>query len=67
MNKMIIFLEKMWLIVAIVCLIMAAYKSVVIGYEDGLYFLLFSLLAAALFLLRRRMRIRMQKFENKEE
>jgi hypothetical protein len=67
MGKMIIFLEKMWLMVAIVCLILAAYKSMVIGYEDGAYFLMFSLLAAALFLLRRRMRIRMQKQQKQDK
>lgn len=60
MNKMIIFLEKMWLMVAIVCIILAAYKAITIGYEDGLYFLLFASLASVLFFLRRRMRIRMQ-------
>jgi len=62
---MIIFLEKMWLMVAIVCVILAIYKTIMIGYQDGLYFLLFALLAAVLFLLRRRMRIRMQNEQEK--
>ena len=61
MNKLIIFLERMWLMVAIVCLILAGYKAITIGIEDGAYFFLFAILATVLFLIRRRMRIRMQR------
>ena len=67
MNKLIIFLEKMWLMVAIVCVVLAGYKSLTIGYQDGMYFLLFALLATVLFLLRRRMRIKMQAQEEQHK
>jgi len=64
---MINFLEKMWLMVAIVCLVLAIYKSIFNHYTDGLYFLMFAVLATALWLLRRRMRRRMEGFQNEEE
>ena len=56
----------MWLMVAIICLLLAIYKSLFIGYGDGLYFLMFTLLATVLWQLRRRMRIRMQKEEGEQ-
>lgn len=68
MNKIILFLERMWLTVAIVCAILAIYKALTIGLEDGMYFLIFALLAILLWYLRRRVRMRMQNTpENKDE
>jgi hypothetical protein len=63
MNKMLKFLERMWLMVAIVCAVIAAYKSIFVGLEDGAYFLMFGVLAVILWRLRRRMRIRMENHQ----
>ena len=63
---MIKFLEKMWLMVAIVCVVLAIYKSLFIHYTDGLYFLMFAVLATVLWLLRRRMRRRMEAHQEEE-
>lgn len=60
MNKVIFFLEKMWMVVAIVCFAMAIYKAINIGLGDGLFFLLFGAMATLLWYLRRRTRIQMQ-------
>jgi len=67
MKNMIKFLEKMWLMVAIVCAVLAIYKSIFIGYEDGLYFAMFAVLATVLWLLRRRMRRRMENYRQENE
>lgn len=61
MNKVIFFLEKMWMIVAIACFAMAIYKSITVGIEDGLFFLLFGAMATLLWYLRRRTRLQMQE------
>ncbi len=64
---MINFLEKMWLMVAIVCIVLAIYKSIFIAPEDGLFFGMFAVLATALYLLRRRMRRRMENYQQDNE
>ena len=64
---MIKFLEKMWLMVAIVCVVLAIYKSIFLTIEDGLFFAMFAVLATVLWLLRRRMRRRMENFQAQEE
>ena len=64
---MINFLEKMWLMVAIVCIVLAIYKSIFIAPEDGLFFGMFAVLATALWLLRRRMRRRMENYKQDNE
>ena len=64
---MINFLEKMWLMVAIVCIVLAIYKSIFIAPEDGLFFGMFAVLATALYLLRRRMRRRMENYKQDNE
>ena len=61
MNKVIIFLEKMWMVVAISCVIIAAYLGISGMIEDAYYFLMFSGLATVLFFLRRRTRKRMEE------
>jgi len=65
--KIIKVLEKLWLMVAIVCIILAIYKSIFLTIEEGLYFGLFSVLATALYLLRRRMRIRMENSNQEKD
>ncbi|MEQ8324851.1 MAG: hypothetical protein RIC15_06650 [Vicingaceae bacterium] len=64
MNKIIVFLERMWLTVAIVSVGIAAYRGFTGAIEDAYYFLFFSVLASMLFLLRRRTRKRMEKSDN---
>jgi cobalamin synthase len=68
MKNIISFLEKMWLMVAIVCLVLAVYKAIFSGFEDSMFFVMFTVLATALWLLRRRMRRRMEGYpqESKE-
>ena len=56
MNKVIIFLEKMWLVVAIACVIVSGYMAYSGMVEDAYYFLMFAGLATVLFFLRRRTR-----------
>lgn len=64
---MIKFLERMWLMVAIVCFVLATYKIIFVTMEDGLYFYMFTVLAVVLWLLRRRMRIRMENYQGNAE
>ena len=64
---MIKFLEKMWLMVAIVCVVLAVYKLLFTGFADGMYFLMFAFLATVLWLLRRRTRRQMEGAQKTEE
>lgn len=67
MNKVIVFLEKMWLVVAILCVVIAAYTAFIGMKEDALYFLMFAALATVLFFLRRRTRKKIEEsLENKD-
>ena len=61
MNKVILFLERMWLVIAISCIIVAAYMWLNEMTEDAYYFLMFAGLACVLFFLRRRTRKNMNK------
>ena len=67
MNKLIKFLEKMWLVVAIICAVLATYKAIFIGVNDAMYFFLFGVLAVVLWRLRRRTRIRMEAAQQEEQ
>lgn len=67
MKNTIKFLERMWLMVAIVCVVLATYKLIFVRYEDGLYFYMFAVLATALWLLRRRTRRQMDATEQTGE
>jgi Flp pilus assembly protein TadB len=60
MNKVILFLERMWLVIAIACAFLTVYKAIYVGVEDAMYFLIFGVLAVVLWRLRRRTRIRLQ-------
>jgi membrane protein implicated in regulation of membrane protease activity len=61
MIKMVKFLEKMWLMIGILTILIAVYKAVVSTWEDALYFLVFSAVAFLLFWLRRRQRHGLEK------
>ena len=67
MNKVIIFLERMWMVVTISCLIVASYMGFNGKSEDAYYFLMFACLAAVLFVLRRRTRKRMGEVKKPED
>ena len=60
---MIKFLEMMWLMVSIICFVLATYKSIFGTIEDGLFFYMFMVLAIVLWRLRRRTRKRMEAAE----
>ena len=65
MNKVVLFLERMWLMVAIVCVLLSSYKAFFSTKEDALYFLFFGFVAALLWMIRRRIRRRMQQSAGK--
>ena len=67
MNRIIIFLEKMWLVVAISCIVVAGYMGYKGMQEDAYYFLMFAGLAAVMFFLRRRTRKRMAETQNQKD
>ncbi len=56
MLKVIKFLEKMWLMLAAVTLVLAIYKSFTSTMEDALYFYIFCAVSVLLYFLRRRQR-----------
>ena len=56
MIKVVKFLEKMWLMLAIVTFIIALYRSFTNDVYDALYFYGFSLIATLLFIMRRKQR-----------
>lgn len=56
MIKVIKFLEKMWLMLAIVTFIIAIYRTFTNDIYDALYFYAFSVVAALLFIMRRKQR-----------
>jgi hypothetical protein len=67
MNKVIVFLEKMWLVVAISCLGVATYMWIMEKKEDSYYFLMFACLASVLFFLRRRTRKHMAQMHKPKD
>lgn len=65
MYKVVRFLEAMWLMIAIFCIVTGTYKIVNLpSIQDGLFFYIFSILAIFLFFLRRRQRKNMEKENN---
>lgn len=64
MIKMIRFLEKMWLMIGILTVLIAIYMFFFGTGEDSLYFLLFSGVAFILYFLRRRQRQGFEKNNN---
>ncbi|MBI2280752.1 MAG: hypothetical protein HYU68_08710 [Bacteroidetes bacterium] len=62
MYKVVRFLEIMWLVIALFCLITGTYKVFTIpDIADALFFYIFSVLAMFLFFLRRRQRKNIEK------
>jgi len=61
MHKIIRFLELMWLVIAIVSAIIATYHLLTTTLQDALFFYFFSVMAIALFFLRKRQRIKLKK------
>tara|TARA_R110002049_G_scaffold242042_4_gene415871 strand:- start:5707 stop:5922 length:216 start_codon:yes stop_codon:yes gene_type:complete len=57
MNKMINFLEKMWLMLAIVTIILAVYKTFYSTLEDAAYFYVFCVVSIIFYFLRKRQRL----------
>jgi len=56
MNKVVRFLELMWLMLAIVTFIIACYQSIINSVFDALYFFGFSVISIFLYLMRRKQR-----------
>lgn len=59
MNKVIRFLELMWLVIAIISGIIGIYHLIFTATEDALFFFMLTVLASFLYFLRRRQRRRM--------
>lgn len=57
MIKVIKFMEKAWLMIAIITFVIAIYQSIRNSVFDALYFFGFSIIAVFLFLARRKQRI----------
>lgn len=61
MYKVIRFLELMWLVIAVCCLIIGTYKIITVpDVRDALFFYVFCILAVILYFLRRRQRKSME-------
>lgn len=58
-------LELAWLVIAILAAIIAVYQSKVLGLENSWYFFIFTFVAAVMYTIRRRQRIKHEK-SNKE-
>lgn len=63
MIKVIKFMEKAWLLIAILTFLIAIYNSIVNSVYDALYFYGFSIIAAFLFVMRSKQRM----FHEREE
>lgn len=59
MNKVIRFLELMWLVIAIISGLIGIYHLFFTATEDALFFFMLTVLASFLYFLRRRQRRRM--------
>ncbi|HLU84276.1 MAG TPA: hypothetical protein VKZ45_02280 [Vicingaceae bacterium] len=59
MNKVIRFLELMWLVIAIVSFVLGVYHILFTTKEDAFFFFLLTILAVFLYFIRRRQRRKM--------
>jgi hypothetical protein len=59
--KIIRILEVAWLLIAIGGAVLGAYKFINEGWDEAIYFFVFTLVAAIFYYIRRRQRIRMQQ------
>ena len=67
-NKAYIFLERLWLVAAILGVCLVVYFLITKDNDSALFFLGFFVLSGLLYLLRKRQRVKFQKFlENKDE
>lgn len=66
MYKVIRFLELMWIVIAVFCIIIGTFKLITVGFMDALFFYVFCILAVFLFLLRRRQRRNIEKHESEK-
>jgi len=67
MNKMINFLEKMWLMLAIVTIILAVYKTFYSTIEDAAYFYVFCVVSIIFYFLRKRQRINLNSQQEEQK
>ncbi len=67
MNKMINFLEKMWLMLAIVTIILAVYKTFYSTIEDAAYFYVFCAVSIIFYFLRKRQRISLNSQQEEQK
>ena len=67
MNKMINFLEKMWLMLAIVTIVLAVYKTFYSTLEDAAYFYVFCVVSIIFYFLRKRQRVYLSEQEAQKE
>ena len=67
MIKVIKFMEKVWLMLAILTFLIAIYQSVQNSIFDALYFYGFSAIAAFIFMMRRKQRMFHEKEEERKE
>lgn len=61
MEKMNRFLEIFWAILAVITMVMAIYLVMTDGYEKNKYMLMLPLLPAAMWIMRRSLRVRLEK------
>jgi len=61
MIEVIKFLELMWLMIAIICLIVGTYHLIHSTIDDALFFYIFGLLATLLYFIRKRQRKKIQQ------
>lgn len=61
MERVVRFLQYMWLVVAVVSFCFAIYKMIFVGLGDGLFFMFFAAMATLLFYVRKR---QLKRFEN---
>jgi len=61
MQKVVRFLQIMWLVIAIICFFIATYHLIYTGIVDALYFYFFTGLAMILFFVRKR---QLKRFDN---
>jgi preprotein translocase subunit SecG len=64
MHRVINFLEKMWLMLAIVTLVLAVYKTFASTIEDAAYFYVFCVVSIIFYFLRKRQRVHFNEQQN---
>jgi Ca2+/Na+ antiporter len=67
MNRMINFLEKMWLMLAFVTIILAVYKTFYSTIEDAAYFYVFCAVSVIFYFLRKRQRVHLASQQKEQE